>query len=259
MKIVGFVGPKGSGKDTAALILIEGKKAQGKLSFAGPLKEICGKVFGLSFNQLNDPELKEQPLYAPITLAPKHFREINRLLDVYLPPVTSDGRVLYRLGVASIVGLEGRVIATPRELLQIIGTNYIRDRVYKNWHLLAALGPTALKGKDQDGLYCVTDVRFVNEFEHLRDTFGNDFICYYVERPEAEERLAAATHPSETDVIKVKAQLPETQVLKNTGTLEDLKALVKALPLPTDAESEGKAAKKGKARTGRFKYAATGK
>jgi ABC-type oligopeptide transport system ATPase subunit len=238
MKIVGFVGPKGSGKDTAAMLLTQSRRIKGKISFAGPLKDICSKVFGLSVQVLNDPDLKERAFQTPIKLTKKHFRDIMRLCETYLPPVTSDGLILYR-STASIAGLEGREMKSPRELMQFIGTEYIRDRVYKEFHMRAAFSEAVLS-KLEEGVYAVTDVRFANEHEFLKGKFGADFTCFYVDRPEAEERLAQATHPSELEVKKIREILPETQILKNHGSMDEFKALLKETELPKEDKTGAK-------------------
>lgn len=56
--IIGLVGNKNSGKDTIGDYLKDNYDYV-KLSYAEPLKDILQIVFGLSYEQLNDPELKE--------------------------------------------------------------------------------------------------------------------------------------------------------------------------------------------------------
>lgn len=59
-KIVAFTGKRGSGKDTAAKTLINaGFKA---MSFADPLREIVHIVYGVTYEEMTDPVLKELPL-----------------------------------------------------------------------------------------------------------------------------------------------------------------------------------------------------
>lgn len=57
-KLIAFCGYKGSGKNTAAKAI--GRRVE--MSFAGPLKNVCQGVFDLSYEELNDPVLKEQKL-----------------------------------------------------------------------------------------------------------------------------------------------------------------------------------------------------
>lgn len=236
MKVLGFVGPKGAGKDEAYKILRESGKVLQKLSFAAPLKEICKKVFGLSDYQVDHAEGKERPLETPITVTIKHLREINKELPQWvetIDPVTQ--KIRYNINGISIVGIEGRVFTTPRQLLQEIGTDYIRDRVYQDWHVQAALSDKALLNlPDPNAIYAVTDVRFENELGALQAKFGPAFAGFYVERPEAEERLKTATHQSELEVIKLRARLGDESVVKNDGEIDDFKDVLKKIKIPSE-------------------------
>jgi hypothetical protein len=237
MRIIGLIGPKGSGKDTSFELLQELKRVDGKISFAGPLKKICEQVFGLHVNLLNDPILKEKELKEPITLNLKHIRAIRDLCEQYVDPVTEDGYIKYNPAALSVVGLEGRVFKTPRELMQVIGTDLIRDRLYKNFHMEAAFSPEATKKLKKSGTYCVTDVRFLNEHEFLSSKFGSAYKAYYVSRPEADEKLAEATHPSELETQKIRSLLTES-VIDNSGSLKELESLLKKLDLGTPSEDK---------------------
>ena len=244
MKFLGFVGPKGSGKDTAADILIKAKKAKGKLSFARPLKEICSKVFDIPMQVLNDPELKEKPFAEmkqfgePVVLTSRALRLIKRECSMRVPETDDNVVMKYNVERASITGLEGRAMKTPRQLLQVIGTDFIRDRIYKNWHLEAAFSEAQLSKLTKSGVYCITDARFPNELEFLKEKFGAAFTAYYVERPEAEERLAAATHESELGVKAIREVLGEEHVIQNAGTMDAFGKLVKGLKAPEESTAE---------------------
>lgn len=252
MRIVSFTGPKGSGKDSSADILKEEKIASGSISFAGPLKKICCEVFKLHHNFVNDPILKEKEFETPITLTAAHFRKINLLMT----DILDQDEFFYNPYKASIAGLEGQVITTPRHLLQFIGTEYIRNRIHPDWHLQAAFSKTTLAKLDEEGLYCVTDARFPNEYEFLANKFGEDFQGFYVERPEAEERLAQSTHASELQVLEVKKLIPESNILKNDKSLEDLKKQLLKLNLGIQKPKSGN---KKKDAANKFKFAQAGK
>jgi hypothetical protein len=73
----------------------------------------------------------------------------------------------------------------------------------------------------------VTDVRFPNEAQHIRDHGG---LVVRVERPGAQDDGAArgSSHPSESLVDTI---TPDRTLL-NDGTLEDLATRVKSLMLP---------------------------
>lgn len=56
--IIGLTGRKGVGKSLACEGLIDWTI----MSFAWPLKQVCGMVFGLTDEEMNSPELKERKL-----------------------------------------------------------------------------------------------------------------------------------------------------------------------------------------------------
>lgn len=246
MKIIGFVGPKGSGKDTAADLLKEMGKARGKVSFAGPLKDMCAEVFDIPPNFFHDPDLKEKPFTelenfgTPMKLDRRTLRLLKKQCTARLPEVADPetGAMAYNIDRVSVTGLEDRQLNTPREVLQVVATDFIRNKVYDEWHMRAAFSEKALAKLESNKIYCVTDIRFPNEYEFLREKFGDAFECYYVERPEAEERLAKATHPSETEILKIKALLEETNVLQNDGTIAEFKKKLKALKPPKGETSK---------------------
>lgn len=232
MKTIIVTAPKGGGKDAVYAILKEAKLVHGKHSFAGPLKKLCEEHFGIHYNLLNDPVLKEKEMKTPITLTNVSLQRLKHKLYTYLNP-DKPGQ-FYNVNKVPTQGLVGRIFKTPRELLQIIGTEFIRNRVHKNWHVMASLSEDYLKmlKVKKGGLYVNTDCRFENEYDILHDQGTVTEI--YVERPEAEERLAEATHSSELDIKLVKEKIIANGgiIIKNDGTLEDLKEKVLGVVTP---------------------------
>lgn len=239
MKIIAFTAPKGAGKDTAADILIDAKKANGKISFAGPLKEICSKVFGVPPQLFSDPVLKERPFDKPIILTSRNLRAVKVACIDALDPYKYD----YNANKATINGLEGMEIPTPRKLLQVIGTDFIRDRIYQNWHVSAAFSEERLASLPGT-TYCVTDARFINEYDFLVRRFGSDLQVFYVERDEAEKRLTETTEKSELGVLEIKAQLSSDQILSNNATVAALKDKLLGMEMKQDVNVKpGKASR----------------
>lgn len=61
-RLIGFCGPKGSGKSTAAQMLVEyTEQAWTRYSFANPIREML-RVLGVSERVMLDPDRKEKPL-----------------------------------------------------------------------------------------------------------------------------------------------------------------------------------------------------
>lgn len=248
MKIIGFVGPKGSGKDTAADLLDKAGRSKGKISFAGPLKEICAKIYNIPIQTLNDPVLKEKKFVdmknfgKPIILTSRSLKDIKKELQSRLKEYSPEDSIMkYNVDKVAINGIEGQSMESPRQLMQVVGTDFIRERVYGKWHMEAAFADENLAKLTKSGLYCVTDVRFPNELEFLQNKFGSSFECYYVERPEAEKILAAATHASETGVKLIREMLPTANIIKNDGSLDDLKKKLEKLKDPVDSQVAGAA------------------
>jgi len=245
MRLVLFVGPKGCGKDSAASMLYQAKKSRSKISFAGPLKEICAKVFRYPAKFMNDPILKEKPFETIEILDRTKLRLIKQELPKYVPeldPVT--GLLKYNIDRVTVSGLENRQFTKPREILQQVGTDFIRNLVYPNWHVEAAFSPERVTKYRKGELYCVTDTRFLNEYKFLLKNYGDSLKVYYIERPEAEAHLAEATHESELEVLKIKELLPKECIIKNDGSLEDFKKKVLKLDLPPRSGKKAASAKK---------------
>lgn len=238
MQIIGFVGPKSAGKDASAKILIDAKIADGRIAFADPLKKMCSEIFEIPPRLFIDPILKEKPLASPVILTIKKLRAV-RDMCVKIIPEHASGVTLYNSSLSSVCGLENREINTPRELLQVVGSDFIREKIYPLWHIKAAF----LSVKNPQGTYCVTDIRFLNEYLHLKNTYNSEFQCYYVERPSAEEGLKAATHSSELQINEIKPLIEAHNIIKNDGTLEDLSTVVLNLKIQKIAKSKWKTKK----------------
>lgn len=142
MEIYGICGAKYAGKDTFARML--GPSFTGT-SFAYKLKLICSKVFSLSMDLFENPDLKESSI-SPI------------FIDNYLTDLEAV--------VGFSLEYQGLTANTPRELLQYVGTQYIRsvrDSYWIDlWSECVQAYPKAV----------VTDLRFVNEAKAVRNLGG---------------------------------------------------------------------------------------
>jgi hypothetical protein len=246
MIVVSFTAPIGGGKDASAKLLSDLKLSEGKLSFAGPMKDICSKVFNISREDMEDPVKKVEPFAQPFAFTRKHLRQILNLMVEFLPT----DEFSYNVSSVSEYGVVGTTMTSIRHILQFVGTEVIREKVHPDWHLQAAFSNRVMSRLNEAGTYCITDARFPNEFIFLRDKFAESFYGYYVERPEAEERLKNATHPSELKVLEVRALIGEDNVIVNDGDLEDLAGKLKKLPFVTGAKATS--SKKGK--SSKFKF-----
>ena len=184
--IIGICGLIGSGKGTVADILVD----QGfkKVSFADKLKDGVSTIFGWDRAMLEGD-----------TDGSREWREQR---DDYW----SD---------------ETQMEVTPRLVLQLFGTDCMRDGFYDGvW--VSLLKKTIL---DNPGNYVVPDVRFENEIEMIRSIGGE---VWEVKRNGDPEWLIeyettgvepTTVHPSEWRWIKSK----KDEVITNDSTLADLK------------------------------------
>lgn len=215
MKLVAFVGPRGSGKDTCAAIAKEAGLVAGKISFAGPLKRICSEVFDIPMDVFEDPIKKEEVATHPLDMAA--LGEIIAGMSDYLP-MTDAEMFACSMNFAKHFN---NTLTSPRHVLQYVGTEIIRA-YDPDWHCKAAFSEYNLEQLDVDTskVYAVTDCRFLNEYAFLNEKHDTRFI--YISRPEAEERLKAATHQSEKEIVLVKEKIQHE--IDNSYELEELKA-----------------------------------
>jgi hypothetical protein len=171
--ILGICGRKEHGKDTFADILMAAAPGYERLAFARRLKDMCVAVFGLSEAQVSDKMGKETPLPEPVMLDSLLYqmREWSRLAGIRE---------------------HGLVAKTPRQILQFVGTEYIREADPNYWvdwvaDRLARLGPS--------GDAVITDVRFPNEADMIRHAGGK--VLRVLRLAKEMEGAAAPEHPSE--------------------------------------------------------------
>tara|TARA_B100001057_G_scaffold489546_1_gene576030 strand:+ start:2163 stop:2756 length:594 start_codon:yes stop_codon:yes gene_type:complete len=190
--IIGICGLIGSGKGTAADILVE-EHSYEKLSFADKLKDGVSSVFGWDRQMLEGD-----------TDNSRKWREQE---DEFWTKETGEA-------------------VTPRLILQLFGTDCMRNGFYDGiW--VSLVKQQLLENKDKN--YVIPDVRFENEATMIRSLGGK--ICQVRRGPDPLWwRLYKDLGQEPTDVHKSEwawANVQMDYVLANDGTTEDLKNLVK--------------------------------
>lgn len=134
--IILISGKKGYGKDTLGSFIIKNNTTPTvRVAFADVLKEQCftwlTEVLRLPISReiFTDPELKEKPIRIPFAEKP----------------------------------------LTPRYLLQIYGTDFIRNKMDENYWVYRTCDKIATYYKDKDVV--ITDCRFPNEIEWVKNFF----------------------------------------------------------------------------------------
>ncbi len=142
----------------------------------------------------------------------------------FASPLKTGVRAMFGLTRAHTDGdLKEEVIphlgVSPRQLMQWLGTEYGRDLIGPTvWIDVVLERWRALCGKKHNPLLVVTDVRFNNEAEALRQQGG---VIIHIERPDLPE---VAAHTSEQGV----EVLPDDMLICNDSTLDDLLRKVNA-------------------------------
>lgn len=208
--LMAFCGSKGAGKDTSANLVKElytGKVES--LSLAGHLKSVCSKVFGVDMKYFTDPKLKEVELDTYIVLKASNLRYV--FCDFGIDLVDYDKLIRPHMS---------KVLETPRQLLQYIGTEVLHP-VDPLIHV-----KLMMKNKDPKALTLITDLRFENEFNYFKSQTQFKFKPYYVSNLNAEAAASGDMHPSERDLQKFKNLCVK---IDNNGSISDLRNKLKVI------------------------------
>jgi hypothetical protein len=173
----GIAGRKGHGKDTFAKMVCRSRPEFVILHFADALKQILVDVFNLNPRQLEDSRLKEAPFAFPIEI------------DAFLP----------QLRATTNLEMEpaGKVATTPRQLMQLVGTDYVR-RVQDDFWIRRLLVEI-----ERHDYVLVADVRFRNEAAAIRTVSGK--IIKIIRLDSGAE--AVAEHSSEAEIDNIGAEV----------------------------------------------------
>jgi len=146
--IICLAGRKRTGKETVYKILYPNVLKPEEFQFATPLKRFCIDVLGLTHQQCygNDAERESLTKYQWKDIASHICNKYGKNLDDYL---------------------------TARDVLQVVGTDLMREQFYRNVWAEAGVRE-AINSKATTCVY--TDTRFINEIEAIINlSYQNDF------------------------------------------------------------------------------------
>jgi dephospho-CoA kinase len=156
--LISLSGKKSSGKSTVAKFLVS--KGFEIRSFAGPLKEMVSEAFGLPMHLLTDAEAKEKHALS-IYIQPLHIIRMATIANAKFYKV-SQSQLDYALA-----NVPSMLITTPRQLLQVVGTEVFRNHVAEDYWL-KAFKASLPANKD---IVC-DDARFKNEQDLIKELGG---------------------------------------------------------------------------------------
>jgi len=206
-KIIAFCGLAGSGKDTACNYLVD--RGYQKMSFAAPLKQMAKIAFGFSDEQLYGPSSKREEQDTRYPFSGVCVGCGATCIDyTKKPPHENDLPEGYWYRCERCDAKYQRYVSA-RLALQTLGTEWGRRLSPDIW---AKAAINAINAAEHDR-WCISDLRFVNEFDAVKDAGG---IVVRLMRGSVQH-----THPSETELLTI----PEEKfdwVVYNTGELADL-------------------------------------
>lgn len=209
-RLIGLCGQKRSGKDTVAQSIMEADASFERVAFADVMKSMSKAI---------------NPIIEVTWL------QSNQMSITGAHPVGEDSvREVAYYRLADVVGAIGwenaKEIPDVRHFLQKLGTEGGRDHLGSDVWVDAAFNQI-IPILNQGTSVVVTDARFKNEIERLRECGGQ---LWRVDRPKlAADTTATGTHASEVEWRKVKPD----HVILNDGSLEDLDGRVAdALKMP---------------------------
>lgn len=194
--IIVLSAPKRSGKDEVANIL-KAKFGYKRTAFADPLREICAKIMQLPLVHFTDDALKDISFSTPVIM---RIENIEILCDL----VSADELQ------TQLLMQTGRDIKfnTPREILQFVGTELLRNCIRESFLIDLALDNV----KNAEGNVVITDARFANERAALKALGGT---LIRIKRKGYE----GSGHASETDIGD---DSDYDVIINNDGTLSQL-------------------------------------
>lgn len=213
--LLGFTGKAGSGKNTAAKIVSEEIGNCVEVSFAAPLRDLLGMCLGLTEEQVQST-YREDVKALPIMRAfpgcrPDFHKGWWDFCDKHKIKIGVDLKMSGGTMLMTLLGDLQKPI-TVRKLLQVIGTDFVRDQVDPDlWVKITmdAVYDNLISGKN----VLVTDVRFPNEAQAITLSGGQVF---EIQRPSL---VTKDNHKSEEPLQR---ELIDFVILNDRG-IEELK------------------------------------
>lgn len=207
--VIGLIGAKGAGKTTAFNAIKEVLDVQ-EITLAAKLKDVSSLAFNIPRNWFDSHSHKEKDLEDPIFLNSQNLALVWREYGV--SEITSeffDKYVRYHVG---------KVLYTPRQVAQYIGTEVLRAYI-PDIHCLEAAKAVSKR------IGVVTDMRFPNEFEFFAKNYVK-FYPIYINNIGAEVHAGKDTHASEAHLQDLAKKAYQT--IPNNSSIREFEDTVKS-------------------------------
>lgn len=193
VEIYGISGAKGHGKDTFCNLILE-NVTSGKTNgwnkfsvfhFADDLKQMASRIFNIPLGSFIDPQKKEVPFDIPLDL------------DLFVPAMAKE--------TALPILPRGLIARTPRDIMQLFGTEYVRSIQDDYW-----ICRTIDKIRSEKRVL-IPDTRFVKEADKIKAINGRIIEIIRIDLPDSGDR-----HSSETERSRL---TPDLVIGVRTGDL----------------------------------------
>ncbi len=204
LQIIAFTGSAGTGKDTAADILVT-HCGFTKLAFADALRAEVQEAFNVPPELLTRRDLKEMPTAALALIECSDMGFIGAMVRSFI----NEG---------CVVGAQWiNKSRSPRHILQWWGTEYRRAQRINYWLEALRSRVTQLHALDGRSRFVITDARFENEAAMIRAMGG---VVWQITRDGVQS--VEGQHASATDGTRLNPSV----IIDNSSTLHSLREAV---------------------------------
>lgn len=212
--IIGLSGKMGSGKDTVADMIKATYPNVSIYHFSDNLKQICLDVFRCKYDEVFGQE-KEKEFNSPLVVTEDHIYQVHFWLKKsrVIKDFTDNSQKFLDKAMTFL----NREIMTPRELMQLLGTEWIRGCYVDSYHIDSVALRIHLSSDD---ISIIPDIRFFNEKKWLKDIGGYTLVVVGRQRERYDE---FSEHPSESEMTD---DIDFDYIINNTSSLEVLQSTI---------------------------------
>jgi len=220
LKIIGLLGKARAGKDTVGKMLCEIDKGA-IMAYADKLKQIVVEMFEAPLEDLYTPEGKDKKTTFDSLLCPECHSTSVELLDIPDSLPKAACKLCGTVGDRNVFASKW----TNRTILQYLGTEGFRKIDPNVWVRYALKQARQHLSVTENKFVVITDCRFKSEASAILAVGGE---VWRVKRPETDVKVEGIKgHASETEQESITDGECQA-VIKNDGTLENLRGLVVA-------------------------------